>query len=284
LEGKTLTGGLSCGKEIRLGRIFNKDDRAFVVAYDHGYMLGPVKGVVEFESILKKVIDGGPDAVLLSPGQIGRVSRLFWGKGSPAIIVRADWTNAGRYMSGTMKTLQTRQILTPQNALKLGASAAVIYATVGYEDESQEADDFARLARFARDCDDANLPLVVEPIPLGPKVTGSNFAEVLGLIVRMSVEAGADIIKCSYTGNKESFRKVVQAAGTAPVLVLGGEKMPDQAALKLVSDALESGASGVVFGRNVIQSSNPFAMTKAIRALVHEGAGVEDAAKKLKSY
>jgi len=274
-----LISGLSCGKEIRLGNIFGEDNRAFVVAYDHGLMLGPVKGVVEFESTLKKVITGRPDAILLSPGQISRVSRMFWGRGSPSVIVRADWTSAGRYMSGTFKTLQRRMILTPSEALRLGASATVIYAIMGYEDESQEADDFAHLARFARDCDNASLPLIVEPIPLGPKVTGSNFADTLGLIVRMAVEAGADVIKCSYTGNKESFKKVVQAAGAAKVLVLGGEKMPDRAALQLASDAIESGASGVVFGRNVIQSANPLAMTKAIRALVHEGAKVEEAVK-----
>jgi DhnA family fructose-bisphosphate aldolase class Ia len=92
----------------------------------------------------------------------------------------------------------------------------------------------------------------------------------------MAVEAGADVIKCSYTGNKESFKKIVSAAGPARVLVLGGEKMPDKAALQMVSDAIESGASGVVFGRNVIQAADPLAMTKAIRAIVHDGAKVEE--------
>lgn len=266
----------SCGKELRLGSIFGEDDRAFIVAYDHGLMLGPVKGVVEFESTLKKVIDGKPDAVLLSAGQVSRVSKMFWGRGSPSIVVRADWTSAGRYLAGSLRTIQRRMILTAYDALKLGASAVVIYSIVGYEDENQEADDFAILARFARECYDAGLPLVVEPIPVGPKITGSNFTDYLGLAVRMAVEAGADVIKCSYTGNKESFKKIVSAAGPARVLVLGGEKMPDKTALQMVSDGIESGASGVVFGRNVIQATDPLAMTKAIRAIVHDGAKVEE--------
>jgi class I fructose-bisphosphate aldolase len=265
-----------------LGNIFGEDNRAFVVAYDHGLMLGPIKGVVDFEPILTKVIEGRPDSLLLSAGQVSRVSKFFWGKGKPSIIIRADWTSAGRYISGNMKTLQRRMLLTVNDVLKLGASAAVIYSIVGYEDENQEAEDFASLARFARECYDVGLPLIVEPIPLGPKVTGSNFADTLGMIVRMAVEAGADVIKCSYTGNKESFRKVVQAAGQARVLVLGGEKMPDRAALQMASDSIESGASGVVFGRNVIQSSNPLAMTKAIRAIIHEKANVDEATRILK--
>jgi class I fructose-bisphosphate aldolase len=281
LEGSILSSVSNCGKEIRLGNIFGEDERAFVVAYDHGLMLGPVKGVVDFESILKKVIEGRPDALLLSPGQLSRVSRLFWGRGKPSIIVRADWTSAGRYMSGTLKTLQRRMLLSAYDALKLGASAAVIYSIMGYEDENQEADDFASLARFARECYDVGIPLIVEPIPLGPKVMGSNFADMLALAVRMAVEAGADVIKCPFTGNKESFSKVVGVAGGARVLVLGGEKMPDRTALQMVSDAIESGASGVVFGRNVIQSANPLAMAKAVRAIVHEGSNVSEAMRLL---
>jgi class I fructose-bisphosphate aldolase len=272
---------MNCGKEIRLGSIFGEDSRAFVVAYDHGLMLGPVKGVVNFESILERVIEGRPDALLLSAGQLGHVSRFFWGRGKPSIIVRADWTSAGRYMSGAMKTLQRRMILSAHDALKLGASAAVIYSAIGYEDENQEADDFASLARFARECYDVGLPLIVEPIPLGPKVMGSNFADMLGLVVRMAVEAGADVIKCSYTGNKDTFRKVVDAAGGAPVLVLGGEKMPDKNVLQMTSDVIDGGASGVVFGRNVIQSDNPLAMTKAVAAIVHGGAKADEALKLL---
>jgi putative autoinducer-2 (AI-2) aldolase len=34
---------------------------------------------------------------------------------------------------------------------------------------------------------------------------------------------------------------------------------------------------GVDMGRNIFQSSNPVAMIKAVRAVVHDGASVEEA-------
>jgi len=53
------------GKEIRMGRIIDpNNNRAMVVAADHGFMLGPIRGVINLEETLLKVIRGGPDAIL----------------------------------------------------------------------------------------------------------------------------------------------------------------------------------------------------------------------------
>ena len=37
------------------------------------------------------------------------------------------------------------------------------------------------------------------------------------------------------------------------------------------------GASGIVYGRNVIQHERPAWMTRALMAIVHDGASAEDA-------
>ena len=44
---------------------------------------------------------------------------------------------------------------------------------------------------------------------------------------------------------------------------------------------LVGGAAGLVYGRNVIQHRDPSAMTRALAALVHEGASAEVAAAEL---
>ncbi|MFP5282985.1 MAG: aldolase, partial [Actinomycetes bacterium] len=40
---------------------------------------------------------------------------------------------------------------------------------------------------------------------------------------------------------------------------------------------LAAGARGIVYGRNVIQHENPSGITRALLAVLHDGARVEDA-------
>jgi DhnA family fructose-bisphosphate aldolase class Ia len=45
---------------------------------------------------------------------------------------------------------------------------------------------------------------------------------------------------------------------------------------------MQQGAKGIVYGRNVVQHSNPAGMTKALMAIVHEGATPSDVIQLLK--
>ena len=88
---------VNIGKDIRLSKIINPtDEKSVIIAADHGFMLGAIPGVIDLQSTLKKVIKGRPDAILLSPGQAVRLNSLFQGKDAPALLIRADWTNAFR--------------------------------------------------------------------------------------------------------------------------------------------------------------------------------------------
>ena len=40
---------------------------------------------------------------------------------------------------------------------------------------------------------------------------------------------------------------------------------------------MEQGAAGIVYGRNVIQHENPAGITRALMAVVHDGASAADA-------
>ena len=46
---------------------------------------------------------------------------------------------------------------------------------------------------------------------------------------------------------------------------------------------MRQGASGIVYGRNVIQHADPTRMTRALMALVHENATPDQAAAILRS-
>lgn len=47
-------------------------------------------------------------------------------------------------------------------------------------------------------------------------------------------------------------------------------------------ELMNQGASGIVYGRNVIQHPNPAGMTSALMAIVHEGADADRALAILK--
>jgi fructose-bisphosphate aldolase, class I len=71
---------------------------------------------------------------------------------------------------------------------------------------------------------------------------------------------------------------VIEIAGGVPVLVRGGGRAPDQEILERTEALIQQGAAGIVYGRNVIQHQNPAGMTKALMAIVHEGAAAGEAA------
>ncbi|MDG6910554.1 MAG: 3-hydroxy-5-phosphonooxypentane-2,4-dione thiolase, partial [Nitrososphaerota archaeon] len=74
----------------------------------------------------------------------------------------------------------------------------------------------------------------------------------------------------------EDFQKVVEGC-PVPVLIAGGKKLTERDALQLAWNAVSEGAVGIDMGRNIFQSSNPVGMIRAVRAIVHDGKGADDA-------
>lgn len=269
------------GKELRLSRIIDpRDNKAIVVAADHGMMLGPISGAAHLEQTLTKVVEGRPDGILMSPGQAERLSHFFHGPLSPALLVRGDWTNAFRDRTYTLPARSTQfcRVASVKRAARLGADAVTIYLFIGYQDKEQENRHLEQARQFSKECGQWDIPLVIEPIPMGPRVTKTNYHELIRASVELAVEAGADALKVPYTGDPETFSSVIKAAKGVPVLMLGGSKaFSDREPLEAVEEALSVGASGVVFGRNVIQSSDPAQTLGLIRQVVHGGKTAREA-------
>ena len=90
---------------------------------------------------------------------------------------------------------------------------------------------------------------------------------------RIIQENGANIVKTYYCENFDRVRKGIQA----PIVMAGGKKIPENEALQLTHNALDSGADGVDMGRNIFQAEHPVAMIQAVRAVVHEGRSPAEA-------
>lgn len=104
--------------------------------------------------------------------------------------------------------------------------------------------------------------------------------KILGL-VRQAAELGADVIKADPCDDLSQYHRIVQTAGR-PVLVRGGGKVSEEEVFKRTAEVMQQGAAGIVYGRNIIQHKNPARMTKALMAVVHDGATAEQALKILR--
>ena len=75
---------------IRFQRLFNRNERAVIIAADHCEFDGPIPGMINLPETVAK-IDPSVDGILLSPGMLPHCSEAFNYKGAPMAIVRLNW-------------------------------------------------------------------------------------------------------------------------------------------------------------------------------------------------
>ena len=256
------------GKLIRLERIMNREtSRTVIVPMDHGVTVGPIEGLIDMKTTVNQVASGGANAIVIHKGLVEGGHRRR-GKDVGLIIHLSGSTNLSPFPNA--KTL----VCTVEEAVKLGADALSIHVNIGNGTEREMLADLGWVAREARDW---GMPLLAMMYPRGEKIQDEYDPKVIAHVARLGAELGADIIKVSYTGSVETFRKVV-AGCPVPVVIAGGPKMSsDRDILEMVKGAIEAGGAGVSIGRNVFQHRDPSRMVGAISLLVHENAGVDEA-------
>lgn len=274
----------NAGKIVRLGRILNpRNNRAAVVAFDHGVHVGHIPGNTDPGAMLELLTEAGADAFLVGPGVARTYASIFAGRGAPGLILRIDWTN--RWLDENKlgyKEGRGRLIASVEDAARLGADAVLVYMFIGYEDPDAEAAQVEDVARVAQDCDTLGIGCIIEPMPRGLLVGDNPYrADYIALGARMACEIGADLLKTDYSGSAETFRQVTEAS-FRPVLIAGGPKTAtNREALEMVHGALEAGASGMFIGRNVFQAPEPARMMRVMRAMIHDNLSVEAALQEL---
>jgi DhnA family fructose-bisphosphate aldolase class Ia len=130
------------------------------------------------------------------------------------------------------------------------------------------------------------MPMMVEPLVMQPNEKAGGYMvdgtlEKILALVRQAVELGADVIKADPCDDVTEYDCVIEIASGVPVLVRGGGRVSDEAILKRTEELMRQGASGIVYGRNVIQHREPAKMTAALMAVVHAGASADEALKLL---
>lgn len=262
------------GKNIRMERIFDRESgNAVIVPMDHGISIGPIEGLIDMKKTVNDVASGGATAVLMHKGLVPQGHRTM-GHDVGLILHLSASTDIG--VNSYSKVL----VATVEEALKMGADAVSMHINVGAETEPQMLSD---LGMVSRQCTEWGMPLIAMTYPRGPTIKDSFDPDAIAHAARVGMELGADIVKCSYTGDIDSFRKVVKGT-MVPVVIAGGPKMnSDMDILNMVHDSIEAGGRGVSIGRNVFQHNNVRGITAAISDICLQGATVEEAAKNLRA-
>jgi class I fructose-bisphosphate aldolase len=264
----------------RLQRLFAADGRCFDVAVDHGFFNEGsfLAGIEDMGRAVATLVDAAPDAIQLSPGQAHLLQDRA-GPDKPALVLRTDVANV--YHPELPRTLYSEVVEDAVGtALRLDAACVVVNLLLLPDQPELLRDCVRNVMALRAACDPVGMPLMVEPLVFKPGAGGYGVdgdAEKIVPLVRQAAELGADIIKADPTDDLEAYHRVVEAAGGRPVLPRGGGRVPDEEVLRRTETLMRQGAAGIVYGRNVIQHRDPAGMTRALMAVVHEGASASDA-------
>lgn len=157
-----------------------------------------------------------------------------------------------------------------QDAIRLGADAVGYTIYVGSPAQDR---DIAQFNEVRREAEKYGMPVIVWSYPRGAaigKKGGKDSLYAIDYAARVASELGADVVKINYPkgnptegspapyntmqiSNEEATRKVVQSAGKSLVVFSGGSKVGDDELFNMARMAMNSGAAGLIFGRNMWQ-------------------------------
>ncbi len=236
------------------------DHRSIVVDTSAGLSLGALPGLEDFAGAVRPVLSI-VDGVVCSPGQLRRLGERT--RAEAALLVRMEWTNTLRGPDFVLPPDDTRRVpvLTPQDALDLGAAAMVTSFLLGYEEEI-EADCLRQTAQWAIQGKACRLPLVVEVRATGPRIALPDKAIELG--ASYALEAGADVIVVPYP-SLASLGTLAQFV-SVPWLIKPSRL---ERAKEELEQALSRGAAGLWLDHGVFTQVDPALALKPLAAQVH---------------
>ena len=287
--------GLSPGKKTRLSRLLYEHGPGggtlLILPIDQGLEHGPVDFFANPASLdpeyqFELAREGRFSAIALHVGLAEKYYHRY--AGIVPLILKLN----GK--TGIPSDAQAYSSLTGtvEDAVRLGADAVGYTIYVGSPSQDR---DFTQFLGVRRDAERFGMPVIVWAYPRGEAVSARGGKESLYAVdyaARVALELGADVVKLNYPVASEkdkqspapyntlelshsaAFRKVVESAGRAMVLVSGGEKIGDAELLEKARMSMDAGATGIIFGRNMWQRprADALRMTRELHAIFREYA------------
>jgi DhnA family fructose-bisphosphate aldolase class Ia len=269
----------------RMNRLFAPDGKCFDVAVDHGFFgeRAFLNGIEDMHSAIDTLVKANPDAIQLSIGQAPILQNIP-GKTKPALVLRTDIANVyGKTLPHYLYSGLIGDAV--EQALCLDAACVVVnlFNLPNQPEIYKQCIDNITLLK--PQCERYGMPLMIEPLVMKDNAQGGYMVDgdldKIIAVVRQAIELGADIIKADPCDDVSQYRQVIRVAAGKPVLVRGGGRVSDSEILQRTYDLMQQGAKGIVYGRNVIQHRIPAGMTRALMAIVHDGATPAEAMKHL---
>lgn len=260
------------GKKKRLKRIFSEDGKCIIVPVDDSLIAGPTDGLFDIQSKIQQIESAKPNAIMSFSGS----ASLLTDCSIPLILNLTASTIQGQH---TNKVL----VSSVQRAINLGADAVAVHMNISSKFENEM---LKNILPVSEECCRYGIPLMILAYPRGEKcidgkVVDENYLEMqknnkieytekVAHCVRIAFELGADIIKTKYTGDSESFAKVVKCAPGCPVLIAGGDMVNKEILFNMVEGCIVAGGAGVSIGRNVFNNIHSDFLISVIKKIVFE--------------
>jgi fructose-bisphosphate aldolase/2-amino-3,7-dideoxy-D-threo-hept-6-ulosonate synthase len=265
-------------KKEKLDKIIQPDGKTVIIPMDHGVSCGPIKGIESPKTAVKKITNGGADAII---GHLGFYIRGYLSNNiqneepfvMPSYIMHLS-------ASSDLSPKKNYKVLvnSVETAAELGAGGVSVHVNIGADNEPEMLID---MGKVAQECLKYGMPLLAMMYPRGHEIDNPKDVKYAKIAARIGAELGADIIKTVYTGSPETFKEVVDGC-PVPVVIAGGAKGDDLKCLEMIEGAIKAGGAGVSIGRSAFSHSDPIKMTQAVRAVVHERKTAEEAIELLR--
>ncbi|MBP3729482.1 MAG: hypothetical protein J6H18_04390 [Lachnospiraceae bacterium] len=216
-------------------KLFSHGGKLFAMAMDLP-QCGLVEGLEDPLALIREVKDTELDALLVNLG-VARLAQeeLLHKK----LLLRTS--SGGTNLAAAFSNVQKNHV-SPETALAMGADAVVMMMVLGGADYASIQDAAAAIDAYHR----LSIPVIVEI--LADDFTATQTFDIQANGARVAAELGADVVKAFYT---ENFEQVVRNC-PVPIVLAGGPKGSD--ILDTARMALQAGARGFCFGRNLFQS------------------------------
>ena len=265
---------LSTGKRTRLHRMLHQfgpgNGTLLFLPIDQGLEHGPVdffenEDAQDPDFQCRLALDGRYSAIVFHIGLAEKYMPRYAGK--VPLVLKINGKTTVPSDADAFSPLTS----TVEDAVRLGADAIGYTLYVG--SPAQDL-DIAQFNEVRRDAERYGIPIIVWAYPRGTAIEekgGKDSLYAIDYAARVACELGADVVKINLPkgGNanakepkpynalnltfEESVRKVVRSAGRTMVLFSGGSKVGDDDLLHKARVAMESGATGLIFGRNMWQ-------------------------------
>lgn len=272
---------LGLGKRTRLHRILAKheSDRsragplcpgtALLLSIDQGLEDGPRDffsnpAAINPDFQLRLAQEGAFSGIVL---QIGLAEKYYWNyAGEVPLVLKLN----GRTSIPSDRTSFSPLLATVRDAVRLGADAVGYTFYVGSSAQDQ---DFLQYQRVREEAEVFGMPLILWAYPRGEAIESKGGRDSLFAVdyaARLADEVGADLVRLnepSFDAEKnklcpppyntlclsreEALAKVVRTANKTMVLISGGSHSNEEELLTKTRLAMEAGATGMVFGRNL---------------------------------